>query len=202
MGIILASTSPRRIELMAQAGHSVDVQRPEADETPKRGEKPRALVRRLSRAKAASIAERLRGPKAALVIAADTIVVSPDGRRILGKPESLHDAERMLALLSGRSHTVLTGYCIWQARPGKPPHVFVRVVSSKVKMRKLSKGQIRFYVKTGEPMDKAGSYAAQGRGMALVEKINGSYTNVVGLPMSQLLADLEERFNVPFFATP
>jgi septum formation protein len=199
MRIILASTSPRRIELMTQAGYVVDVRRPDADETPRRGEKPQALVRRLSRAKAASIAERLASGTSALVIAADTIVVSPDGRRILGKPESPQDAERMLTLLSGRRHTVLTGYCVWQVFPERPPRVFVRIVSSKVKMRKLSKNQIRFYIGTREPMDKAGSYAAQGLGMALVESIHGSYTNVVGLPMSQLLADLEERFDVPFF---
>ena len=126
-------------------------------------------------------------------------MVSPDGRKILGKPVNAQDAERMLSRLSGRQHTVLTGYCVWQTGGAKAQRSLVRIVSSKVRLRKLSKKQIRFYIETGEPMDKAGSYAAQGRGMALVEDM-GSYTNVVGLPMGQLMADLEERFGVPFFS--
>jgi septum formation protein len=200
MKIILASTSPRRIELMAQAGYTVEVRKPEADETPQKGEKPEALVRRLCRAKAQSVIEQLRTGEEGLVIAADTIVVSPDGKKILGKPVHEADARKMLTLLSGHVHTVLTGYCIWERAPGKAERTLVRVVRSKVKLRALSKKQIEVYVKTGEPMDKAGSYAAQGLGMALVERISGSYTNVVGLPMSQLLSDLDARFGVSFFA--
>ncbi|MDR3608467.1 MAG: Maf family protein [Oligoflexia bacterium] len=195
MPIILASTSPRRIELMSNAGLKVEVRKPDADETPIRGEKPRALVRRLCLAKALSAAENRAVSKSEIVVAADTIVVAPNGRQILGKPTSARDAEKMLNALSGRWHTVLTGYCIW-----RHDKKLVRVVTSKVKMRKLTKAQIRFYIGTGEPMDKAGSYAAQGLGMALVESIRGSYTNVVGLPMTQLLADLEQRFDIPFFA--
>ncbi len=198
MRIILASSSPRRIELLAQAGIEAQVQRPDADETPRRGEKPQTLVRRLSRAKAVSVAEK--NGHSALIIAADTIVVSPDGQKILGKPVDDRDARRMLGRLSGRWHTVFTGYCVLKIDAGGSHRSHVRVVASKVKLRALTKRQIDFYVATGEPMDKAGSYAAQGRGMTLVESIRGSYTNVVGLPMAQLLADLEERFDVPFFA--
>lgn len=197
--IILASTSPRRIELMQQVGVRVEVRKPEADETPLRRESPRALVTRLSRSKAASVAASLHlDGSPTLVIAADTIVVAPDGKRILGKPTDAADAEKMLRSLSGRKHTVLTGYCL---HPVSMPsrRVFCRVVTSRVQMRKLTREQIQFYISTGEPMDKAGAYAAQGRGMALVEALTGSYTNVVGLPMCQLLSDLETKFDFPVF---
>jgi septum formation protein len=195
MNIILASSSPRRIELLAQAGIHALVRKPDADETPRRGEKPQALVRRLSRAKARSVFQLLKeGEKNSIVIAADTIVVAPNGRKILGKPTDQRNAESMLRSLCGHTHTVFTGYCILSKQ-----RVILRVVTSQVKLRELSKKQIGFYVNTGEPMDKAGSYAAQGKGMTLVESIRGSYTNVVGLPMAQLLADLEEYFDFPFF---
>jgi septum formation protein len=195
MKIILASSSPRRIELLAHAGIHALVRKPDADETPNRGEKPKALVRRLSRAKARSVFQLLKeDEKDSIVIAADTIVVAPNGRKILGKPTDKRNAESMLRLLCGHTHTVFTGYCILSKK-----QVTLRVVTSQVKLRALSKRQIAFYVNTGEPMDKAGSYAAQGKGMTLVESIRGSYTNVVGLPMAQLLADLEEHFDFPFF---
>jgi septum formation protein len=195
MKLILASTSPRRIDLMKQVGLAVQVRKPEIDETPIRGESPRALVRRLSYQKAASIAERLRAGSF-LVIAADTIVVEPTGKKILGKPSDKREAARMLASLAGREHTVLTGYCIFPRTPGKLMPALTRVVVSRVSMRKLSKAQIENYIRSGEPMDKAGSYAAQGLGMGLIESISGSYTNVVGLPMCQLLMDLESEFGV------
>jgi septum formation protein len=195
MRIILASTSPRRIELMKQVGLACEVISPDADETPHRGEKPHALVARLAREKAKSVASRVEGDS--IIIAADTIVVDPTGRKILGKPISVLDAQKMLASLSGRKHTVLTGYCIWET--GSSAYVKVRVVRSTVTMRKLSRAQIAAYVASGEPMDKAGSYGAQGLGIALVEKINGSHANVVGLPVSQLWVDLETHFGMKAF---
>lgn len=199
--IILASSSPRRIEMLKSIGLQCRVIAPKADETPKRNEKPAALVARLALTKAQSAANRLkRGSGAAIIIAADTIVVEPTGKRILGKPRTRSEAIRMLRQLQGLTHTVLTGYCILETDPAESQgfaHSHVRVVKSRVTMRSLSPAQIRAYVATGEPMDKAGSYAAQGVGMALIEKIDGSYANVVGLPLSQLATDLEEHFEVP-----
>lgn len=195
--IILASTSPRRIDLLRQIGLSATVMAPVADETPLRGEAPRALVNRLSRAKATSlVAPVLTKYAGALIIAADTIVVSPDGKKVLGKPTHAANARKMLAQLSGRTHTVLTGYCLLHVSAEHRPKFFLRVVSSRVKMRKLSPQAVQRYVASGEPMDKAGAYAAQGMGMTLIEQINGSYTNVVGLPIAQLIADIETQFGL------
>ncbi len=178
---------------------------PSADETPFRNEGPAPLVKRLSKSKAFSIEgtvakEILRQHKIALVIAADTIVVSPDGRKILGKPESKNDARKMLQLLSGNIHTVYTGYCILRISQAEKSRYKVRVVQSRVKMRKLNKNVLESYVASGEPMDKAGAYGAQGLGAALIDRISGSYTNVVGLPMSQILQDLEDDFQFRTFS--
>jgi septum formation protein len=201
--IILASTSPRRIDLMKQIGLHCSVKSPDADETPLPGESPAQLVSRLAREKAKSVARKLKAKKTAntLIISADTIVVDPTGKTILGKPTSTAEARKMLKMLAGRTHTVLTGYCIYEIDPSNTRHHLVRVVRSRVSMRSLTPKQIASYVATGEPMDKAGSYAAQGLGMALIEKINGSYANVVGLPVSQLLLDLETHFGVKAFSS-
>jgi septum formation protein len=195
--IILASTSPRRIDLMKQVGLHCEVKSPDADETPRRGESPAKLVARLAREKAQSVAKKSKPSKSSntLIIAADTIVVDPSGKTILNKPRNTAEARKMLKMLSGKTHTVLTGYCVYEIDKKTRQHM-VRVVRSKVTIRKLSPKQIAAYVATGEPMDKAGAYAAQGIGMAFIEKLNGSYTNVVGLPMSQLLSDLETHFGV------
>ena len=126
-------------------------------------------------------------------------VVAPDGRTVLGKPRDEREARRMLARLAGRTHQVLTGYCLIAAARGKRPIRVGRVVSSRVTMRPLTRDDVAAYVRTGESMDKAGAYAAQGFGMALVDSIRGSYTNVVGLPVAQLVRDLEVRFGIhPF----
>ena len=197
--IVLASTSPRRIELLRQIGLDCEVVAPSADETPRKNEKPASLVARLALEKARSAArilERRKGTASAvLIIAADTIVVEPRGREILGKPSSRAQAMKMLARIQGTTHLVLTGYCILEAQ-GASAHSLVRVVRSRVSMISLSASQIRAYVATGEPMDKAGAYAAQGIGMSLIERIDGSYANVVGLPVSQLVRDLEQQFEV------
>jgi septum formation protein len=157
-------------------------------------------VARLASEKAGSVMQMaLWKHGAALIIAADTIVVAPDGRTVLGKPRDEAEARRMLGKLAGRTHTVLTGYCILAAAREMEPERIVRVVTSRVTMRKLDKSAIERYVASGEPMDKAGAYAAQGLGNALIDRISGSYTNVVGLPMTQLLQDLERKFELPLF---
>jgi septum formation protein len=203
VSFVLASSSPRRIDFMKLAGLAVQVESPDIDETPKRGEKPKALVARLAREKALSVARKgFKGgaSELELVIAADTMVVSPNGKKVLGKPRDEVDARKMLSLLSGKKHWVFTSYCVVPVqRNGSVGKPLVRVVGSRVQFRKLSARIIDRYIKTGEPMDKAGAYGAQGKGMVLIESIQGSYTNVVGLPMCQLLADLEKSFGVPVF---
>lgn len=196
---ILASSSPRRIQLLGDLGIHVEARSPDVDESPLRRETPRALVARLSLSKARSVLsfEELVGDATGrdlVTIAADTIVVAPDGKKILGKPRDAADACRMLRSLAGKVHTVFTGYTILCVTPRGKLENLTRVVRSRVKMRSLSASDITAYVSTREPMDKAGSYAAQGIGMALIERISGSYSNVVGLPVCQLVADLEGRF--------
>jgi septum formation protein len=200
--ILLASTSPRRIDLLRQSGLTVEVVTPHADETPQRGEKPAALVRRLSRMKALSVLEAaLAQYPHCLILGADTIVVAPGSQKILGKPVDPVDARRMLRLIAGREHTVLTGYTWVEAKAGEEkPRSHTRVVSTRVRMRALTPAMIAQYVATGEPLDKAGSYAAQGLGGTLVESNRGSYTNVVGLPVTQVLGDLEKVFKIPLFS--
>ena len=192
--LILASGSPRRADLLKQMGLEFSILLPEIDETPLRGEGPRQLVRRLSRQKAQSLEEKVRaqhqGPIA--LISADTIVVAPNGKTILGKPTSEKHARQMLQSLSGRVHTVFTGYSIYLVLDDSQKKLLTRVVQSKVKILPLSRDLIDRYLKTGEPFDKAGSYGAQGIGAAFIEKIQGSFTNVVGLPISHLSVDLEE----------
>ena len=196
--VILASSSPRRVELLRQANLPIFIRTPDVDEKVLRGESPRQLVKRLSELKAMSVSVQVDAEfSAGVVISADTIVVSPGVGRVLGKPKDQAEAEKMLNALSGKTHTVLTGYCLagfgFSSEKDKK---IVRVIQSKVTMRKLSKKLIRDYVQTGEPMDKAGAYAAQGLGMCFIEKITGSYTNVVGLPISQVLDDLEHEFGI------
>jgi len=192
---ILASGSPRRIELLRNAGITAEVCPPDVDETVKPGEKPSALVKRLARSKARAIQKgQLQQKTGAVILAADTIVVAPDGTTILGKPRNQSEAFRMLTMIAGETHLVLTGYCI--LRQDRQGHVveWTRVVKTKVEMRALSAKQIKDYIATEEPADKAGSYAAQGIGMGLIRKISGSYTNVVGLPLAEVMDDLAEEF--------
>lgn len=143
------------------------------DETPRPGEDPRATVLRLARAKAAA-----RGHPGELVLAADTVVVI-DGE-LLGKPADPADARRMLGRIAGREHTVLTAVALEE--PGRDRRA-AEVAASQVKMARLSPEEIDWYVATGEPLDKAGSYAVQGIGALFVEEVFGNYTNVVGLPL-------------------
>lgn len=199
MKFILASTSPRRIELLKQIGIPIDCVSPQCDETPLKRESAQRLVSRLSLIKADSVASLYRNHQEPhLIISADTVVALKG--KILGKPESRADAALMLASLSSQTHTVFTAYCLLLLAPGKKQKSFVRVCKTRVKIRKLNKKMIQDYIATDEPMDKAGSYAAQGIGMALIESIQGSYSNVVGLPLAQLVLDLEKRFGLSLFS--
>ena len=188
--IILASSSPRRREFLKQLGLSFKIVPPRIDEQPEKREEPGHFAWRLAVDKALDVAARV-GPRP-IVIAADTIVVL--GKTILGKPKDAADARRMLNMLSGREHEVITGVCVTQ---GKKKRSFV--TSTDVEFKKLTAQEIEFYIASGEPMDKAGAYAIQGIGSFLVRAISGSYTNVVGLPVAELLDVLEREFKVPLF---
>jgi septum formation protein len=178
-GIILASASPRRRELLRQLGLTFEVIPSKIEEDVKYGEEPCEHVLRLARLKAQEIA---RDQDSAVIIAADTIVVL--GGEILGKPKDEEEAFEILSQLSGRVHRVFTGFCVLDASDGSE---YSEAVESKVRFKHLSPEEIRGYIKTGEPMDKAGAYAVQGRGSYMIKEIQGSYTNVVGLPLCELV---------------
>ena len=181
MRLILASASPRRLDLLAQAGIAPDAVRPtDIDETPIAGELPRATALRLARAKAAAVAS---GP-GDLVLAADTVVAL--GRRQLGKPADAGEAARFLALLSGRRHRVVTAVVL---RAGDAERQ--RVVETAVRFKRLSEAEIAAHVASGDWRGKAGGYAIQGRAGMLIPWIGGSYSNVVGLPLAETVALLE-----------
>ena len=171
--LVLASRSPRRVELLTRAGYEFEVAPADIDERRLDGEPPREMVRRLARRKAAAVAP---GRPGAVVLGADTVVVI-DGA-VLGKPDGDAEAARMLRRLSGRAHEVLTGVALHAAdrcRDG--------VQSTRVVFRALSAEDVAWYLATGESADKAGAYSIQGRASRFVTRIEGSYTNVVGLPM-------------------
>ncbi len=180
--IVLASSSPRRRLLLRRLGVAFSIRVPDVDERPLPGELPGPHVRRLALAKARAVARGLApGCGAQWVLGADTVVVL-DGT-ILGKPRGVRDARQMLARLSGRTHEVLTGVALVPAAGGRARTAVVR---SRVAMKPFTEAVIRRYVATGEPLDKAGSYAVQGRGRHLVAKVSGSLTNVIGLPLERL----------------
>jgi septum formation protein len=192
MRLILASASPRRAELLRAAGYVFDVLPTEIDETVRPGEPAVEYVRRLAREKATACAE---GPARtmadAIVIAADTTVVI-DGR-ILGKPVDTADARQMLVQLSGRAHQVVTGLCVRQAG-----RVLEGVDTTAVEFAQLDREEIEWYVGSGEGRDKAGGYAIQGLASRFIPRIEGSYSNVVGLPIA-LVHELTTRISVPNF---
>ena len=179
MKLILASTSPRRAGILHDAGFSFVVVSSAVDETPFPGEPPHDHVQRLANAKAELAAARAVGP--AIVLAADT-VVTLEGR-IFGKPRSSDDARRMLENLSGRTHAVLTGVTLIRL-PDAERRTFVE--STLVQFNVLSAEEISRYLATGEPHDKAGGYAIQGRAGRYIPRIEGCYFNVVGLPLARL----------------
>lgn len=182
--IILASASPRRTELMALAGIEFSVVPADIDETVLPGEKPSEHVMRLSQEKADAVAATTAGR---FFIGADTVVVLED--RIMGKPVDEAEAFRMLSALSGRSHEVVTGFSVFDRISGI--HV-TRSVRTEVTFKELSEAEIRAYIATGCPMDKAGAYAMQGGAVHFIRSICGSYTNVIGLPMTELYETLSE----------
>ncbi|MBI4962799.1 MAG: septum formation inhibitor Maf [Desulfomonile tiedjei] len=191
--LILASGSPRRKFLMNSVGIRFRAVPSSIDESLIAGESPQESVQRLALAKAKEVSEQFLGK---WVLGADTIVVI-DGR-ILGKPADEKEARAMLARLAGRAHLVYTGYAL--VNSAFPAKDRVRYAESAVNIRDLSKQQIAGYVRTGEPMDKAGAYAIQGFGSAIVERISGSYTNVVGLPLCEVARDLQELGIFDFLA--
>ena len=182
--LLLASRSPRRAELLRTLGVAFRVIDVEVDETTRVGEAPVDYVRRLARDKAVA-GQAVAGDASLPVLAADTTVVL-DGA-ILGKPLDDADARAMLARLAGRTHEVLTGVAVIDARGWLDD----AVVATRVSFRALSPAEIAAYVASGEPADKAGAYGIQGLGGALVERIDGSYSNVVGLPLVETLALLD-----------
>ena len=189
--IILASASPRRAELLRAAGIEFDVMPANADETVHPGETPEAYVQRVAEAKAAAVRQRANGRP---VLAADTVVVID--KVMLGKPVDREDAKRMLRMLSGRGHDVLTAVLLSRGPTppsphggfgeprGSAPQVDRRIVLTTVEFAQLTGDEIDWYVATGEPDDKAGAYAIQGYASRFVTRIDGSYSNVVGLPVS------------------
>jgi septum formation protein len=186
--LILASASPRRAELLRAAGFEFVLRPVDIDERPHDGEQPEAYVLRLAREKV--VAARGGGAAHEVVLAADTAVVV-DGQ-ILGKPRDEDDARRMLQLLSGRAHEVLTGVAI-----GRDVELVSAVASSRVNFLPLTTEEITWYVASGEPRDKAGAYAVQGLASRFVSEIHGSYSNVVGLPVALVYKLLSDHFRRP-----
>jgi septum formation protein len=180
--LILASASPRRQELLRNAGVPFTVHPADIDETPQPGESPRSCAERLAREKALAV-HRHRPQD--FVLGADTIVVVDE--MILGKPRDENDAARMLRMLSGRTHEVITGICLAALNA-----LHVSASETLVTMSAISDDEIRAYIATGEPMDKAGAYAIQGIASRWIPRIEGDYSNVVGLPISQVYAMLRE----------
>ncbi|TLS53526.1 septum formation protein Maf [Paenibacillus antri] len=185
--LILASSSPRRQELIRLLGYPVEVVPSDADESVEDGWTPAEIVEELSLRKALAVLERLPDGAGGIVVGSDTIVVS--NGRALGKPRDEEDAADMLRSLQGRPHEVYSGLALVDATTGgrSVAHRMTRVW-----MKPMDERRIRNYIATGEPSDKAGAYAIQGFGASLVERMDGDYFTVVGLPVS-LAADLLER---------
>jgi septum formation protein len=177
VSLILASASPRRRELLTRAGLTVEVDPADVDERPEPGESPERYVERVARLKASAGARRHPGRP---VLGADTVVVV-DGE-VLGKPADAEDAAGMLRRLAGRTHYVLTGVALaWQGQ------ITTQIERTEVAMSAMSEDDVAWYVASGEPMDKAGAYAIQGLASRFVTRIEGSYSNVVGLPVATVV---------------
>jgi len=180
--LVLASSSPRRAEILRGAGLKFEVHAAHVDESLRPREAARSYVARLANAKARHVAEKLKRKGArAIVIGADTGVIAAG--KILGKPSDVRDARRMLRTLSGRTHAVLTGISLIEVPGGAESH---HVEATKVRFAKLSAKEIDDYIATGEPFGKAGAYAIQGIAGRYITRLDGCYFNVVGLPLSAL----------------
>lgn len=182
--IILASASPRRKELLSLMGLKFKIAVSDYEEDLGLKLKPHELGKYLSCQKAHAVAP---GYKDALIIAADTFIVFRG--HLLGKPHTDNEAMRMLTLLNGRVHAVITGYTVLDTKTGKK---ISQAVETKVWFRKMTSSELKAYVKTGEPLDKAGAYAIQGIGSLLIKKIEGDYFNVIGLPVASLAETLRK----------
>ncbi len=196
MRLILASSSPRRQQLMSQLKIEFDIIKPATDESRRDGEAPLDYVRRLSREKAEAVAATL-DASPALILSADTIVmlaadmnaVEEEGE-LLEKPSDAADARRMLRALRNRAHQVITAFTLY--RSGDPPHVITGHARTAVTMRDYRDAEIAAYINSGDPFDKAGAYAIQNEAFHPVAHIEGSYSNVVGLPLEEVKAALKE----------
>lgn len=185
--LVLASSSPRRAEILAAVGWEFEKQIADVDETESAGEKPEDYVRRLAQTKAETVAASREN---ALVLGADTIVVID--HQIIGKPKDFEDARRMLKLLSGNWHEVLTGAALVRVSAGNF-ETKIGLQKTLVKFAELKESEIEFLVAKGEPLDKAGAYAVQAQAALFIEEINGDYWNVVGLPVN-LVFELMKKF--------
>jgi septum formation protein len=186
--LVLASGSPRRRELLERAGIAFEIWPADLQEKRIEGESPDAMVERLAREKALAVARSLPASPARWVLGADTTVVV--GEQVLGKPDDPEHAVALLGRIVGRAHTVLTGVALCTAGGDRWT---TRVVASRVHMRAATEAELRSYVATGEPLDKAGAYALQGEGRRFVTRVEGSESNVIGLPMEEtrdLLAEV------------
>lgn len=182
--LVLASASPRRLMLLAQVGVEPDALRPASiNEDPRMGEMPRGLAMRLARSKAEAARDQIANDRDianAYVLAADTVVAY--GNKVFGKPQHMEEAAKFLQQLSGRKHRVLTGVCLITPQD----RALTRIVDTKVQFKHLSKSEIEAYIASREWRGKAGGYAIQGLAGCFIQKISGSYTNVVGLPLTEV----------------
>jgi septum formation protein len=186
--LVLASASPRRLELLKAAGITFEIQAADVPEIPHPDELPRSFAERMAREKALAVARQQPDD---FILGADTIVVVD--HQILGKPRDSSDAARMLRLLSGRRHEVITAVCLVDPKRKLEDQIDVRSETTLVNMDALCEAEILSYVATGEPMDKAGAYAIQGVASRWIPRIEGDYANVVGLPVSLVFKMLKEH---------
>ena len=182
--IILASASPRRKEILKKTGLNFSVCDSDYKEDINLPLKPRALAKFLSRKKAEAVAHKY---KNAIIIAADTFIVFKN--RLLGKPHTDKEAEKMLNMLNGKAHSVITGFTIMDTAGGK---ILSRSVLTRVYFKKLGRTEINAYIKSKEPLDKAGAYAIQGLGSIFIKRIDGDFLNVAGLPLRALTQNLKK----------
>jgi septum formation protein len=188
--LVLASASPRRKEMLRLVGVRFAILHGDVDETPREGEAPEDYALRLSESKARAVAVMRPGR---WVLGADTIVTI-DGE-LLGKPATRDEARCMIRKLSGREHTVITAFTLFNSEQAE---VIRQAVSSQVRFKEIPNDEVEWYVATDEPYDKAGGYAVQGKASFLISEIRGSYTNVVGLPLCEVVEALKELGLVAF----
>ena len=182
--LILASASPRRKSLLKDLGLRLKIVPAEVREIPRFKEDPVSFSKRMAEEKTGIVSSLFPNQ---WILGADTIVVL--GEKILGKPKDFPEAKKFLTLLSGKTHQVITGFCLKNRALNRS---WIQSVSTRVSFKSLSREEIDWYVQTGEPLDKAGAYAIQGQGAFCVKKIRGSYTNVVGLPVTEVLEALKK----------